>query len=161
VIVVSNTSPIVNLAVIGHLDLLHKLYNRIIIPPAVYNEIVVVGAGKAGAVEVQGGQWFDVRQVANTVSLQKLRQILDAGEAEAVVLAGEIPADLLLIDEHKGRTVAAQSGIKITGLLGLLIVAKQRGYISAVKPVLDDLRTRAKFWIDAQLYARIVTIAGE
>ncbi|MFP4436828.1 MAG: DUF3368 domain-containing protein [Chloroflexaceae bacterium] len=160
-IVVSNTSPIVNLAVIGHLDLLHKLYNRIIIPTAVYNEIVVVGAGKAGAVEVQAGQWFEVRQVANTLSLQKLRQILDAGEAEAVVLAGEIPADLLLIDEHKGRTVAAQSGIKITGLLGLLIVAKQRGYISAVKPVLDDLRTRAKFWIDAQLYARIMTIAGE
>lgn len=160
-IVVSNTSPIVNLAVIGHLELLHKLYNRILIPQAVYNEIVVVGAGKAGAVEVQSGQWFEVRQVTNISSLQNLRQLLDAGEAEAIVPADELQADLLLIDEYRGRTVATQSGIKITGILGLLIVAKQRGYLSAVKPVLGDLRTRAKFWIDAQLYTRVVTVAGE
>jgi hypothetical protein len=85
---------------------------------------------------------------------------LDRGEAEALALAAELKADLLLIDESKGRAIAARLGFVHIGLLGMLVQAKQRGLIVAVKPILDDLIARAGFW-SAELYQRVLQAASE
>jgi predicted nucleic acid-binding protein len=160
-IVVSNTSPIVNLAAVGQLDLLLQLYGKVLIPSAVFHEIAVVGAGQPGATEVQTSSWIETRPVANQSLVAALRIDLDEGEAEAIALAVEVRADLLLLDERRGRAVAARLGIKFIGLLGVLMEAKHQGLIRAVKPVLDDLIARAGFWVSGPLYAQVLQTAGE
>jgi predicted nucleic acid-binding protein len=160
-IVVSNTSPVSNLAEVGQLNLLEQLYGQIVIPDAVYHEIVIAGAGLTGAAAVQAAGWIQRRQVAGRATVALLQIELDEGEAEAIALALEIGADLLLVDERRGRAVAARLGINAIGLLAVLLEAKHRGLILAVKPVLDDLVTRAGFWVAGALYARVLQAAGE
>jgi predicted nucleic acid-binding protein len=160
-IVVSNTTPIVKLAAIGRLDLLEQLYGTILIPPAVYHEIVVVGAGLPGAVEVQTLPWFQQRSVTSSPFLMQLQLELDPGEAEAIALGDEIKADLILLDERRARQSARQLGLRHVGVLGMLIEAKQVGLIPAVKPLLDDLISIAGFWVGATLYAQVLRTAGE
>ena len=160
-IVVSNTSPIINLAAVGQLDLLRQLYGKVIIPQAVYHEITVIGAGQPGAMEVQTLEWIETKQVTNRALVMVLQTELDEGEVEAIALAIELRADLLLLDERLGRTIASRLGLQFIGLLGVLIEAKQKGYTPAVKPVLDDLVTKAGFWVSPQLYARVLQAAGE
>lgn len=160
-IVVSDTSAIINLAAVEQLDLLRQLYGKIAIPQAVYHEIAVVGAGQPGATEVQTLEWIETKQVANDALATALQMELDVGEAEAIALAVELKADLLLLDERRGRVVASRLGLKFIGLLGVLIEAKDREFIPAIKPILDDLITKAGFWISDRLYARVLQTAGE
>lgn len=160
-IVVSNTSPVINLAVVNHLSLLQKLYSKVVIPQAVYDEIVIEGAGQAGAEEVGQSEWIEVRPVANRPLVKSLESDLDLGEAEAVVLAVELKADLLLIDERKGRAVAHRLGVNHIGLLGVLVQAKHNGLIPAVRPVMDSLMTQAGFWVSTELYAHILQMTDE
>jgi len=96
-IVVSNTSPIINLAAVGQLGLLRQLYARVIIPQAVYHETVVVGAGQPGAIEVTTFDWIEIRRATNEVAVASLQLELHEGEAEAIALAIELSADLLLL----------------------------------------------------------------
>jgi len=161
VIIVSNTSPIINLAVVEQLELLWHLYGAIIIPQAVYHEIAVRGYEQAGATEIQTWRLFECCQVQDLALVRRLEQQLDTGEAEAIALAVETHADLLLLDERRGRAAARQLGLTVTGLLGVLLVAKQQGHLVAVKPVLDALITVAGFWIDEQLYAQVLESAEE
>ena len=160
-IVVSNTSPIINLAIVGQLNLLQALYGKVVIPQAVYDEIVIEGARQAGAEEVDKLDWIEVKQVANRPMVTSLEADLDIGEAEAIVLAVELNADLLLIDERKGRAIAHRLGINHIGLLGILVKAKHDGLISAVGPVMDSLMTKAGFWLSDELYKHILQVAGE
>lgn len=160
-IVASNTSPIINLASINHLDLLTKLYNAIIIPEAVYHEIVVIGAGQPGSNEVKKLDWINTQVVKNNNLVEALKIELDDGEAEAISLAIEQNADLLLIDERLGRNVASRFNIKYIGVLGIIVEAKSKGLIEQVKPLLDDLRTNAGFWISDNLYSKVLDIANE
>ena len=159
--VVSNTSPIINLANVGQLDLLNQLYDDITIPQAVFHEITVIGAGQAGAEEVETLSWFSTCLVQNTTVVNSLRSELDAGEAEAIALALELKADLLLMDERRGCAVARQMNVLCSGILGVLVQAKHQGRIAAVKPILDDLIAVAGFWVDNTLYHRILQTVGE
>jgi len=86
---------------------------------------------------------------------------LDPGEAEAIALAKELKADLLLMDERRGRRVASRLGLRFVGLLGILVEAKHKGLIKAVKPILDSLITKAGFWLGNRLYTRILETVGE
>jgi uncharacterized protein len=160
-IVVSDTSAIINLAMIGRLDLLHQLYNEVIIPAAVYQEIVVQGAGKPGAVEVQTEPWFKQQAVVDAAFVFRLRRDLDEGEAEAIVLAQEISADLLLIDDQAARRHAARLGLRFIGLLGVLLEAKKAGLLATVKPPLDELISKAGFRVRPSLYQAFLASAGE
>ena len=100
-IIVSNTSPVINLAAIGHLELLNKLYGKIILPEAVHHEITVKGAGQAGSTEIEKLKWIEVKTVSNQKLVQALKMELDEGESEAIALAVELNAELLLIDERR------------------------------------------------------------
>lgn len=160
-IVVSNTSPITNLAAIGQLDLLRQLYEHILILQAVYGELTTGGGQQPGATEVRTLAWIETRAVKDRTLVAALRGELDEGEAEAITLAKELVADLLLLDERRGRAVASRLTLRFVGVLGTVIEAKQKGPLLAVKPVLDDLVTKAGFWISPQLYTRILQATGE
>lgn len=158
-IVVSNTSPITNLAAIGQLGLLHQIYQQIIIPEEVYRELTADGGIHPGAI-VQTLNWIEVKSAINRALVTAIQLELDEGEAEAVALAHEIAADLVLIDERRGREVAARFGLRVLGLAGVLIEAKQRGLLIEIKPHLDAL-INSGFRISQRLYARILQAAGE
>lgn len=160
-IVVSNTSPIINLACVSQLDLLRQLYGQIIIPQAVFTEIAIAGAGEPGAKEVQGFDWITPRPVTQGSLTKVLRLELDAGEAEAIACALEINADLLLLDERRARETAQRLGLKFIGILGVLTEAKRRQLIPRIRPVLDNLRHQAGFWVTDALYQRVLAVAGE
>jgi predicted nucleic acid-binding protein len=159
-IVVSNTSPISNLAAIGQLDLLQQLYGTIIIPPAVYQELINSGDADPATLAVQTIDWIQTQPVSDRVLLETLQANLDPGEAEAIALAVEINADRLIIDERRGRNEAIRLGLQVTGLLGIVLAAKQQGLIPLVQPILDDLRANS-FWIHDALYAEVLGLAGE
>jgi predicted nucleic acid-binding protein len=93
--------------------------------------------------------------------VQELREELDPGEAEAIVLALECGADLLLVDERRGRRMATAAGLTVTGLLGVVAKAKRAGLIELAKPVLDELIQIARFWIGPDLYSEVLTALGE
>jgi len=95
--IVSNASPLINLARIGKLNLLHKLYGELLIPEAVWHEVVTEGIGQPGAEEIEGATWIERRVVKNNELVQALLQELDAGEAESIALALEVGADWLLM----------------------------------------------------------------
>jgi predicted nucleic acid-binding protein len=103
VIIVSDTSPINNLAAINHLHLLHQLYGTVLIPEAVYRELTDPNFPVAGATEVQTLDWIKTCAVSDRPLVEALSNELDIGEAEAIALAVEISADQMLIDERQGR----------------------------------------------------------
>jgi len=153
---VSNSSPIINLARIGDLELLCKLYHELIIPEAVWQEIVVDGVGQPGAEEVKVAKWIKTRPVTNKHLIRALQQELDAGESETIALSLEEESELILMDERLGRETARYFGIRFIGLIGILIEAKRKGIISEVKHHLDKLRDIAGFRVSNSLYMRIL-----
>lgn len=159
-IVVSDTSPISNLAAIGQLHLLQQLYGTVVIPLAVYQEILNSGATDPATLAVQNLNWIQRRSLSNVALLQNLQANLDPGEAEAIALAVELKADRLIIDERRGRERASQAGIKVIGLLGILLAAKKQGFIPEMQPLLDDL-IACGFWLRPQLYQEVLRLAGE
>jgi predicted nucleic acid-binding protein len=153
-IVVSDTSPVLNLARIERLEILQSLYQQVLIPPAVSEELSTLMAASPRP-------WLMIAVPADKERVRELCASLDLGEAEAIVLAVERSAELLLIDERRGRQTALALGLKITGLLGVLADAKRAGLIGAVKPVLDELIQTARFWIGPDLYREVLLAMGE
>ena len=159
--IVSNTSPIINLACIDRLDLLPALFSEIVIPEAVFHEIAVVVPNAPGASDVRIAPWIHRHLVANHPLVAPLRLELDLGEAEAIACAVEANARLLLIDERRGRLVAQRLGLSVMGLVGALLLARKQGLIESIRPLLDDLRRVAGFWVSDALYHRVLYDAGE
>ncbi len=160
-IIVSDTSPIINLAQINLLSLLPKLYGQIIIPQAVYNEIVINGEKDPGAYEIKNAGWITVKSCEDTQLLNELLIELDKGEAEAIVLALELNADRILMDEQIGRHKAIELKLRPIGVLGILISAKQHGLIENVKPYVINLIKDAHFFIHPKLYEEVMKVVNE
>ncbi|MFN7338384.1 MAG: DUF3368 domain-containing protein, partial [bacterium] len=93
--------------------------------------------------------------------VNQLLNKLDRGESEGIILALELGADILILDERKGRKVARYLGLNITGILGVLLEAKQKELIMNIKPIVDQLISKAEFRISETLYRKVLTIAGE
>lgn len=160
-IIVSDASILINLAIIKQLELLKSLYDKVVIPDAVFHEIVVKGAGKPGAQEIQMLDWLEVKSCQDVNMVNKLLNDVDLGEAEAITLSLEMQANLLLIDEKLGRQKAKEFNIKTIGLLGILLDAKNQGVVSSVTSIMDRLRVEAKFRIGESLYQQVKKLAGE
>lgn len=162
--VVSDTSVLIHLARIDRFGLLQQLFSEIIIPDAVWRETVTEGEGRPGAPELEDAHasgWVEVVSVAlNTGTRRLLRQALDAGEADALALADEIGADLVLLDESAARQRAKSLGLQKTGTVGILLRAKRDGVIDQLRPELDELRATS-FWIDESLYQRVLAAVNE
>ena len=159
-IVVADATPLIYLAAIGKFDLLRILYGRINIPAAVYDEVVTQGAGRWGAAETAAAGWIDRATVHDPTKLTGLQAHLDSGESEVVVLAEELHADLVLMDESAGRRELSQRGLAFIGTVGVLTQAKRRGLIAALKPELDQLRV-CGFYLTDHLYRACLSAVGE
>lgn len=160
-IVVSDTSALANLAIIDHLWLLESIYQTVIIPDVVARELTEASNPLIPAI-LQSG-WIQPQPLTNSELANQLQQErgLDAGEANAIALALELQADDLLIDERLGRQEALRLGLSIIGILGILLVAKQRSLIPQVQPVMDTLISQAGFRVSPQLYQRVLALAEE
>ena len=145
---------------LGHLALLKTLFGKVIVPPAVVQELVHPRP-RFPAIDVASMPFIEIRSPGNTTLLHELQDVLDAGEAEAIVLAKELNAEWLLIDESDGRRIAAEKGVPIMGVLGVLIRAKDRGLVSAVLPLAHRLRDELGFFLSEATLAEARRLAGE
>ena len=160
-IVVSNTTPLIGLAIIQRFDLLPKLFGKIYIPQAVYDEAVTAGREAGGAkLEVSGADWIEIIQVQDRLAVDVLLDELDLGEAETIVLARELSADWVLMDEKKGRRKLTKLGLNKLGTLGLLLKAKEVGLLPHIRADMEWLRTQG-FSISQHVIDAVLKQAGE
>jgi len=158
-IVLSDGMQVHNLAQIRLLDLPGQLGAAgaaPILPEAVYGELV---AESSYAENLQ--YTFDIGKPKDTAFVDSLLSQLDVGRAQAIALARERGAELLLMDHRKGRAVAASFGIPHVGLMAFLVEGKFRGRIKALKPLLDELIPRPKHATGDDLYSRVLREVGE
>lgn len=162
-IVVSDTSSLSGLAIVNQLALLRTLYGQVVIPSAVAIELRRGGQYDPKIAQVSALGWVKIKVVEDCCRVDELQTIykLDKGESEAIALALELKADALLIDERLGRREASRLGLSITGMLGVLLVAKRRNLIGSIRPIVDELISEASFRISEQLYREVMAVAGE
>ena len=152
-IVVSDTSPITALLAIGKQDLLRSLFIEVLIPRAVHSELLRAHTALP--------DWLRVSEVHDMAHVERLLESLDRGESEAIVLAEESHADMLLIDERRGRQIATMEGLRVIGLVGVILLAKRRGLINAVAPVLRELADDAGMYLSDALVRDALASVGE
>jgi predicted nucleic acid-binding protein len=160
VIVVSDTTPLSELSKVGQLVLLRDVFREVIVPQEVYDE-VTSGTHPAVAA-VRSATWIEVRSVQDASQVVALREStkIHVGEAAAIILAQELGAQQVLIDDLRARRVAKARLLPVTGTIGTLLLAKEQGLIAQVKPILDDLIALGKR-ISPQLYQDVLAIAQE
>ncbi len=159
-VVISDTSPVRALANLGLLRLLGEIYEEVIIPSAVESELADPPAGHI-AVKVADLPFVRVHPVLDDSRFRSFLVDLDPGESEAMALALELRADLILIDETAGRARAKQVGLDTIGVLGILLEAKHRGLLETLAPLLDQLQTEHRFFIGSRLRNDVLLRAGE
>lgn len=160
-IVVSNTSPLTNLAAIGRFELLRALFGEIYIAHGVWQELNRGGHRYPGSQEVENASWVHRREVSNRTVTALLQRDLDLGESETLALALELRADLVLLDEQEGRHAALRLGLRPFGVLAILLKAKREQEIGDVRSALDALRRQAGFFLGERLYRQVLEEAGE
>jgi len=153
VIVVSNSSCLIGLSRIKKLNLLRELFGKVFVPQEVYNDVVIKGKNKPGAKEVEKarGKWIEVKSPKDKLAVQVVLTELDPGEAETIVLGREMDADLVVIDEEKGASVAIVTGLRVIGTVGILILASKVGKLDNLKDAMDQLR-KNKFRLSDEIY---------
>ena len=160
-VVVADTSPLTALLHLRQMQLLPQLYGIVYLPEAVAAELNILITFGYDISFLQNTAVFVIKPVTDQSRVQQISQQLDKGEAEAIVLAIEIGAGLLLIDEKLGKNVAQAAGIRCLGVVGLLIEAKSKGLISQIKPLLDDLVQNLNFRLSEKIYLLALNKAGE
>ena len=160
--IVTNSTPLIELSKIKQLDMLRKVYGSILIPEEVYIEVVVDGAGKQGATEVRAAEWIHRQSVTdmNQVIELQSQKSLHLGECATIVLAQEIDAEQVILDDRAARQEAIAQGLPVIGTVGVLLIAKERHIIPTVKPILDNLRAQGTR-ISQSLYNQTLTKADE
>ncbi|MGI8982192.1 MAG: DUF3368 domain-containing protein [Pirellulaceae bacterium] len=159
-VIISDTSPIRTLHHLGKIEWLKSLYGEVLIPPAVVNELEYP-ASQLAPIQISGISCLKVQVPASKARVDELRATLDLGEAEAIALAEELHADLLLMDEMDGRETAEKLGLAVTGTLGILLRAKQDGLCREIAPLIDRLRMELNFFVAPVLRSLVLQAAGE
>ncbi len=160
-IVVANSTPLIGLASIGRFELLQQLFEEIYIAQAVYNEVVVAGREEGGAKrEVSSAVWIKTQNVQDRLAVEVLLDDMDLGEAETIVLAREMQAEWVLMDEKKGRHKLVQMGMQKIGTIGILLKAKQVGLLPAIRPEIEKLRQQG-FSISQSVIDAVLQQANE
>lgn len=161
-IIVSNSSPLISLSAIGLFDLLNPVFEKVIIPEEVYEEVVIRGQGLAGSQEVRAATWIIRRMIADKQEVARLMATtkLQRGESEAIILAVELQAAGILLDERVARRQAEARNLRVVGTLGILQLAKSQNLIASVRPHLDALKA-AGIRISPAIYHEALRRAGE
>jgi len=147
--VVSDSGPLIALSKIGKLHVLRDLFGEVLIPRAVWIEVVEKGRGKPGSDEVRNADWIRVVDVRDHLGVEILEREIERGEAEAIVLAKELGASLLLLDEKIPRIIAKSLGLKVAGSLAVLFIAKKKGLIDEdLDSLLKELRRKGVYFSD-------------
>ena len=148
-VTISNSSALIALDQIGLLGVLNQLYGTVTIPRAVAEEIGLALP-----------KWLSVRSVQNQSLVQSLQMSLGPGESEAIALACECSVSRVILDDKKARRVARQLRLPVTGLLAILLQAKQQGFIASIREVIAEL-TAAEFFVSESLIDEALRRAGE
>lgn len=158
---VSNATSLIGLARANKFNLLKEICKEIIIPEAVYHEVVTRSKGRAGEKEVKKAFWVKVKKVKGQLKIEAFRkQGLGLGESEALTLAKEVGANLLITDDRRAGEVAESLGLKVVKSVEILLLAKKKGLIPNVKDVMDEM-LRQNFWIDEETYQEALQKAKE
>jgi predicted nucleic acid-binding protein len=156
--VILNNTPLVALWSIGQLALLRDLYGEVLIPQAVYEEFLATERAARQTALAQAS-WIKPVQLTNPKRVL-IYTGLDQGEAEVLALADELVARLVVIDELKGRRYAQRLDLPLTGTLGLLLAAKDKGLILALAPLIERLQEEG-LYLAPELVTRVLELAGE
>lgn len=160
-IVVADTSVILNLCRVQHDHLLQQLFKRVLIPQEVADEFVHLTKIQKRFSGLVLPDWIEILSVPKSYPVEVIEAELDAGEAAAITLFLREKADALLIDEKIGRKVAVRLGARTVGILGILTDAKNDKLITSVTILLERLEREANFWISSDLRLHILHLAGE
>jgi predicted nucleic acid-binding protein len=158
-LVIVNTSPLLYLHQVGCLELLQQLYGTITVPPAIPQELEIGKLQGVDVPEVNSIEWIQTRPVASATLIPAVID-LGQGEAEVIALGLENPDSLLIFDDSLARRIADLYGLRYTGTLGVLVKAKQAGYLSAVAPVIVMLRSKG-MWLTDKIISDVLRLAGE
>jgi predicted nucleic acid-binding protein len=161
--VVSNTSPLLNLAIIDRLILVKQQFGKIVIPNEVLTELKINEnlPGSQQLREAIAKKWITIQQVEDRALVKLLRRDLDRGESEAIALATQLNATWLLLDERDGRNIARTLGLNVTGVLGIILKGWHEGQVESVRELIERLRTSANFRISHSLERQILLETGE
>jgi predicted nucleic acid-binding protein len=162
-LVVSNTSPLSNLAIIGRLGLLKDRYGSLTIPRMVNTELAALDheVGRRNLAEAFDKGWITVTALPESIDLSPYLERADPGECEAIALAEVLQADKILLDDRAGRELARERKLKVSGVLGELLHAKKDSRIASVREEMERLQSEARFFIREDLRALILDAAGE
>ena len=152
--VIGDSSALIALSVIDKLELLEQLYENLYVPQAVYDEVTKVGRPQSDKLK----QFLQNRVKIVNLNLTKLG--LGLGELEAITLYKELNADVLLIDDNRAKKYAMLNDVRVIGSLGVLIKAKEKGYIKKVKPFLEAI-VKSEVYISDKLIVQVLEICGE
>lgn len=155
--VISNSSPIIALTAIERINLLQQHFGHILIPPAVEQETL---AGELKSDFIISRTWIDVIEVQSREKVNSLRTHIDLGEAEAIILAEEQEADVLILDDRAGRNAAKDRNFNVIGTLGILLLSKYEDGIDSVRQCIQELE-KNKFRVSDKLKRKILEKAGE
>lgn len=158
--VVVNSTPIITLSVIDKLYILKDLYRQVIIPQAVFKEVILEGDSRAGADFTVKYDFIKTQAIINKDAKRFFQTSLHEGEVEVMILAQEISSDLCIIDDFLARKYAKHLGLNVTGTLGVLIKAKEKGVLKEIKPLINNLINNG-IYIDNNLYETVIKLAKE
>jgi len=159
-IIVVNTSPIIYLSSINKINILKELFDEIFIPEAVKQEVLAGGKNQVGFREIRSKKWIKTKKIKNELAKKYLLTDIDDGEAEVIILAEELSAHTIVMDDRLGRKIARFRGFNVIGTLRLLVIAKEKGILTKVKPLMDKLK-EAGFWISDDVYKTVLAQSKE
>ena len=150
-IILSDSGPLIALSKINYLHILNEFFNEIIIPQAVWMEVVEKGNGRPGSKDVQDAYWILVNEAKDILGIEALKHEIGVGESETIILAKELKADIVLIDDRIAREIAISMGLNVTGTLAIIYEAINRNIINEDFREIIKVLKKNNVWISDEL----------